>query len=61
MIEGSNGAPKLLGSVVTFEPKDILKLKSPELPKCLHHILPLSDPCSCYCIAWARGSRTQPV
>lgn len=41
--------PGVVGQDVAFEPKDSLKLKKKknlltEFPKCLHHILPLSDP-----------------
>lgn len=48
MIQGSKGAVELLGRILLhLNQKIIFKLKkekSPEFPKCLHHILPLSDP-----------------
>lgn len=46
MMQGSTGALELPGkNVDAFEPKDSLKLKQevPEFPKCLHHILFLSE------------------
>lgn len=65
MIQGSTGALELLGRILLrLNQKRFLNRnkKSPEFPKCLHHILPCQTPFSCYCIAWARGSkRTQLV